>query len=54
MSCFDNLSSEELIFLAGALAIFLSQDKSVEELGSLSIFFSALGDNIGIIASKKT
>ncbi len=49
--CFDNLSSCELIALASIFAIMISQGLTSSEIATLASFFSALGDNLGIIAS---
>lgn len=52
--CFDNLSSCDLIGLASSLAIFLGENLSINEISILSDFFEALGDNLSIIATKKS
>ena len=51
---FDNLSSCNLIGLASSLAIFLGENLSTNEISILSDFFEALGDNLSIIATKKS
>ena len=50
----DHLSSYEWILLANIVAIMLSQDLNFSEVGILANFFSALGDNLNIIASGKS
>lgn len=52
--CFDNLSSCDLIGLASSLAIFLGENLSINEISILSDFFESLGDNLSIIATKKS
>lgn len=47
-----NLSSSELIALASSLAIYIGQNVTCDEAGILANFFSALGDNLGIISSS--
>lgn len=49
----DNFSSCEWILLASALSITLSQGLNSDEIGTLASFFSALGDNLGILANGK-
>ena len=46
----SNLSGSNLIALASSLAILISQDLTTDEIGLLSAFFSALGDNLAILA----
>ncbi len=50
---FNNLSSCEWIALASSLSVILSQGLTSNEVSTLANFFSALGDNLGIIASGK-
>ena len=47
--CISDLSGCNLIGLASSLAIMIAQDLSTEEIGILSAFFSALGDNLALI-----
>ncbi len=49
-----NLSSCEWIALASSLAISIGQNITADEAGILSNFFSALGDNLGIISSENS
>lgn len=51
--CFNNLSSCDLIGLSSSLAILLGENLDADELSILSNFFNSLGDNLGIIATKK-
>ncbi len=48
----DNISSTELIALAGIFAVMIGQELSQDEIARLASFFSALGDNLGIISSS--
>ena len=41
------------IALASSLAIFISKDVETDDLNVLAAFFSALGDNIAIIAASR-
>lgn len=52
--CFSNLSNCELVALASTVSIALSEGKSDEEIGVLAAFFSALGDNLAIMALGNT
>lgn len=47
----DNVSSCELVALASIFAIMISQGLTSSEISTLGSFFSALGDNLGIISS---
>lgn len=47
-----NVSSIELISLAGFLAVIISQGLNQEEIAKLASFFSSIGDNLGIISSS--
>lgn len=42
-----------LVALAASLAILIGEQFDAEDLSILSSFFSALGDNLGILASSK-
>ncbi len=48
----NNCSGFNLIALASSLAILISQEFETDELNILAAFFSALGDNIAIIAAS--
>lgn len=48
----DHVSSCELIVFASIFAIMISQGLTSDEIGTLSSFFCALGDNLGIISSN--
>lgn len=50
----SNLSGCEWIALASSFAIMLSQGLTSDEVSTLANFFSALGDNLDILASTKT
>lgn len=47
----SNFSYCNLIGLASSLAILIAEDLNTEEIGILSAFFSALGDNLAIITA---
>ena len=49
-----NFNSCEWIALASSLAIYIGQNVTANEAGILSNFFSALGDNLGIISSEES
>ncbi len=51
---FSQLSSCEWIALASSLAISIGQNVTADEAGILSNFFSALGDNLGIISAENS
>lgn len=46
-------SGDDIVLLAAALAISISKGMAIEDINILSNFFSALGDNLGIIAAKQ-
>ncbi len=46
----SNLSGSNLIGLASSMAILISQDLTTDEIGLLSAFFTALGDNLALLA----
>ena len=50
----SNLSGSNLIAFASSLAILISQDLTTDEIGLLATFFSALGDNLAILAINST
>lgn len=52
MTYLSNLSGAELIALANLVAIFLSQDKTIEELTILSTFLTSVADNLALLASS--
>ncbi|MDD2267994.1 MAG: hypothetical protein PHY15_00415 [Eubacteriales bacterium] len=47
-------SGNELVLLASIIAIIISENISAEDLSILSSLFCAIGDNLAIIASKRT
>ena len=49
----NNCSGCSLIGLAASLAIFISENVDPENLDVFASFFSAIGDNLGIIAASK-
>ncbi|MBQ2938715.1 MAG: hypothetical protein IJE05_07660 [Clostridia bacterium] len=52
--CFSDLSSCDLIGLSSSLAIAIGENLTADEASILSAFFTALGDNLAIIATKKS
>ena len=46
-------SGEALTVLGTAAAIWLAQDRGAEELELLAAFFTALGDNLTLIAAQR-
>lgn len=50
----NNFSGLNLIGLASSLAILISENLTTEEIGTLSAFFTALGDNLAIIANQQS
>ncbi len=52
MSCLSELSGSELVALASLVSISISKGLSSDELNTLSGFFSAIGDNLAILASS--
>ena len=49
----NNCSGCDFIALAASVAIFISKQVEPNNLDILASFFSALGDNLGIIAASK-
>lgn len=49
----NNCSGYSLVGLAASLAIFISENVDSDNLDILASFFSAVGDNLGIIATSK-
>lgn len=54
MNNFFDLSGTELVALASILSIYISQSLSSNELATLAGFFTALGDNLAILASTNS
>ena len=48
--CLSDFSNEELVILSSTLAIAISKEFSNEDLLILSAFFTALGDNLALLA----
>ena len=48
--CISDFTNKELVLLASSLAIALSDEYSQEELIILAAFFTALGDNLALLA----
>ena len=49
----NNCSGYNLVSLAASLAILISKEFDTDELNILAAFFSAVGDNLGIIAASR-
>ena len=49
----NNCSGCNLIGLAASLAILIGEQFDEDELNTLASFFSALGDNLALLASCK-
>lgn len=49
--CLSDFSNCELVALASTISIAISKEFSKEDLAILSNFFSAIGDNLGILSS---
>lgn len=54
MNSFFDLSGTELVALASILSIYISQGLLSDELATLAGFFTALGDNLAILASTNS
>lgn len=54
MNSFFDLSGCELVALASIFSIYISQGLSSDELTTLAGFFTALGDNLAILASANS
>ena len=52
--CFNNISSCDLIGLSSSLAILLGENLSADDASILATFITTLGDNLAIIATKKS
>ena len=52
MDC-NNNSGFNLVALASSLAILISEEFETNDLNVLAAFFSAVGDNIAIIAASR-
>lgn len=49
----SNCSGCDFVSLAASVAIFISKQVDSDKLDILASFFSALGDNLGIISATK-
>ena len=50
---YNDCSDSNLVALASSLAILISKDFETDELNVLAAFFSAVGDNLAIIAASR-
>lgn len=48
--CLSDFSNCELVALASTISISMSKEFSKEDLAILAVFFTALGDNLAILA----
>lgn len=48
------LSGDALVMVAALLSIQIAQGRTVDQLGLLSAFFQALGENLDVIAAQRT
>jgi len=53
MSSFKCIPGEQLAYIASTTAIALSEQFDNDDINILSSFFSAIGDNLGIIAAQR-
>ena len=49
----NNCSGNNLIALSSSLAILIANDLNTEDLTVLAAFFTALGDNLALIATTR-
>ena len=49
----NSSSGNELVLLASTIAILISKKSSVEDIEILAALFTAIGDNLAIIATKR-
>lgn len=52
--CLSDLNGCELVALASVLAVTLSENLNANDTGILGDFFSALGQNLSVIAGTKS
>ena len=49
----NNFSGNNLIALASSLAMLIANDLDTDDLSILAAFFTALGDNLALIATTR-
>lgn len=49
----SNISPDELVFLASAIAAYIADGMSDEELELFSALFTSIGDNLALILAKQ-
>ena len=49
----NNCSGNNLIALASSLAMLIANDLDTDDLSILAAFFTALGDNLALIATTR-
>ncbi len=54
MSQLKCISGERLVLIASTIAITLSKEFDLDDINILSGFFSAIGDNLAIIAAQRS
>lgn len=52
MSCLSDKSGCELVYLASSFSLAISQGLDCDDINLLASFFSAVGDNLAIIATQ--
>ncbi len=51
---FANISPDEIVFLAGIIAIVIAADLSDENASSLAFLLSTVSSNIGLIVDRRS
>ena len=52
--CLNDLSDPNLVGLASSLAILIGESLSNDEIATFATFFTALGDNLAILANQQS
>lgn len=52
MSIFEGVSSDQLVYISATMASLLSKGLNNSDINILSSVFSAIGDNLGLIAAR--
>lgn len=52
MGCHGGANNRELVLLAAVTAFQIADELTPDQMATLSAFFSALGDNLGILSSS--
>ena len=48
------MDGELFVLIAALVSLQIAQGRSTDEIGLLSAFFTALGDNLALIATRRT